>query len=85
MSMQGFTYGLVALRGQVKVVIHILVRDGTVGVNKAWVHTEERGMWEGWHSLLNQFVDLGISLSQRIWGFSSWQKTLEKKSYACFV
>lgn len=47
MSMQGFTHGLVALRGQVKVVIHILMGDGAVGVNKAWVHIEERGMGEG--------------------------------------
>lgn len=47
MSMQWFTHGLVALRGQVKVVIHILVGDGTIGVNKAWVHIQERGMGEG--------------------------------------
>lgn len=47
MSMKGFTHSLVALRGQVKIVIHVLVGDGAIGVNKAWVHIEERGVEEG--------------------------------------
>lgn len=47
MSMKGFTHSLIAIRGQVKVVIHILVGDGAIAVDKAWVHIEERGMKEG--------------------------------------
>lgn len=79
MNMKGITHSLVALRGQVKVVIHILMGDGAIGMNKAWVHTEKRGVEEGRHSFLNQLVYFGISLSQRIWVFPSWQKTLENR------
>lgn len=44
MGMQGFTYSLVAMRGQVKVVVHVLVGDATVGKNKAGVHVQEGAM-----------------------------------------
>lgn len=46
MSMQGFTHNLVPMRGQVKVVIHILVGNGAIGVDETWVHIKERGMRE---------------------------------------
>lgn len=47
MSVQGFAHNLVALRGQVKVIVHVLVGDAAVGMDKAWVYIEERGVRKG--------------------------------------
>lgn len=84
MGVQGFAHNLVALRGQVKVIIHVLMGDATIGVDEAWVHVEERGVREGRYGLLDQLVHLGISLPQRVWRFTSGQYTLEKKMYGCY-
>ena len=77
--MQGFAHSLVALRGQVKVVVHVLMADATVGVDEARVHVEERGVGEGRYGLLDQRVHLGISLPQRVWRFTSGQYTLKNR------
>lgn len=53
MSVQGFAHNLVALRGQVKVIVHVLVGDATIGVDETWVYVEERGVGKGQHSLLD--------------------------------
>lgn len=47
MGMQRFTYSLISFRGQVKVVVHVLVGDATIGVNKAGVYIEEGGTGKG--------------------------------------
>lgn len=70
MGMQGFAHSLIALRGQVKVIVHILMGDATVGVDKAWVDIEERGMREKRYGFLDQLVHFGISVPQRVWHFS---------------
>lgn len=67
MSMQGFAHSLIALRGEVKVIIHVLVGDTAVGVDEAWVYVEEGGVGKGRHSLLDEFVYLCVSLSQGVW------------------
>lgn len=77
--MQGFTHSLIALRGQVKVIVHVLMGDATIGVDKAWVYIEEKGMREGRYGLLDQLVHLGISLPQRVWHFTPRQYTLENR------
>lgn len=79
MGVQGVAHSLVALRGQVKVVVHVLMGDATVGVDEAWVHVEERGVGEGRYGFLDQHVHLGISLPQRVWRFPSGQYTLENR------
>lgn len=79
MGVQGFAHSLVALRGQVKVIIHVLMRDATIRVHEAWVHVEERGVGEGRYGLLDQLVHLGISLPQRVWRFTSGQYTKYKR------
>ena len=73
MSVQGWTHGLVALGSQVKVVVHVLVGNATVGVDKAGVDVEERGVGEGGYGLLHQHVHFGISLPQRVWQFTPGQ------------
>ncbi len=84
MGVQGFTHSLVALRSQVKVVVHVLMGDATIGVDEAWVHIEERGVGEGRYGLLDQLVHLGISLPQRVWQFTSGQYTLENRCMLLF-
>lgn len=79
MGMQGFAHSLIALRGQVKVIVHVLMGDATIGVDKAWVYIEEKGMREGRYGLLDQLVHVGISLPQRVWHFTPRQYTLENR------
>ena len=79
MGVQWFTHSLVALRGQMKVIIHVLMGDATIGVDKTWVHIEERGMGEGRHSLLDQCVHPGVTLPQTVWRFTLGQNTLENR------
>lgn len=79
MGMQGFAHSLIALRGQVKVIVHVLMGDATIGVDKAWVYIEEKGMRERRYGLLDQLVHLGISLPQRVWHFTPRQYTLENR------
>lgn len=76
MSMQGFAHGLVSLWGQVQVIVHVLVGDATVGVNKAWVHVQEGGVGKRRDGLLDELVHLGISLSEGVWRFTPGQDTL---------
>lgn len=85
MGMQGFTHNLVSLRGQVKVIVHVLMGDATIRVDETWVHIEERGVGEGRYSLLDQLVHLGISLSQRVWQFTSGQYTLKNRCMDAIV
>lgn len=77
MSVQGFTNNLVALGSQVEVVVHVLVGDATIGMDKARIHVEERGMGEGRHSLLDQLICIGISVAQRVWQFTSRKQPLQ--------
>lgn len=77
MGVQEFAHNLVALSSQVKVIVHVLMGDATIGVDEAWVYVEERCMGEGRYSLLDQLVHLGILLPQRVWQFTSGQYTLE--------
>lgn len=84
MGVQGIAHSLVALRGQVKVIVHVLMGDATIGVDEAWVHIEERGMGERQYSLLDQLVHHGISLPERVWLFTSGQYTLENR-FMCFT
>lgn len=42
----GLAHTLVTLRGQVEVVVHVLVGDASVRVDKAMVHVEVGGMRE---------------------------------------
>lgn len=76
--MQDVTHSLVALRCQMKIIIHVLVRDGAIKVNEARINVEEGGMWERRYSLLDQLVHLGISISHRVWHFAPRQYALEK-------
>lgn len=85
MGVQGFTHSLVALRGQVKIIVHVMVGDATIGVDEARVHVEERSVRERQYSLLNQLVHLGISLPQSIWRFTSGQYTLEHRCVGVIV
>lgn len=79
LSVQGLTHGLVASGGQVKVIVHVLMRDAAAGMDKARIYTEERGVREGRYSLLHQLVHLGITLPQWVWHFTSRQQTLEDR------
>lgn len=64
------------MRGQVEVVIHVLVGDATIGVDKTRVHIKKRGMGESGHCLLDQHVDLAIALSQAVGQFTPGQDPL---------
>lgn len=57
-------HSLVALRGEVEVVIQVLVGDVPIRVHEAWVYIEERRVGERGHGLLDQPVDLGVLLPQ---------------------
>lgn len=74
--MQDLAHSIVALRCQVKVIVHVLVGDGVVGEDEAWVNVEEGGVWEGSDSLFYQLVHLGISISHRVWRFPTRQYAL---------
>lgn len=41
MGVQDVAHSLIALRCQVKVIVHVLMGDATVGVDEAGVHIEE--------------------------------------------
>lgn len=79
--MQDVAHSLVALRCQVKVIVHVLVGDAAVGVDEARVNVEEGGVWEGRYSLLYQLVHLGVSISHRVWHFAPRQYALETYKY----
>lgn len=83
--MQWFAHSLIALRGQVKVIVHVLMGDATIGADKAWVDIEERGMRKRRQGFLDQSVHLGISLPQRVWHFTPWQYTLRNKFTVCML
>lgn len=77
--MQDGTHSLVAVRCQMKVIVHVLVGDGAVRVDEAGINVEEGGVWERRHCPLDQLVHLGISISHRVWHFAPRQYALETK------
>lgn len=62
-----------------EVIVHVLVGDAAVGVDEAWIHAEEGGVWEGGHSLCDKMVDLGIAFAERVGHLSSGEYPLGKQ------
>jgi len=74
--MQGLAHPLVGLRREMQIIIHVLMCDGTIGLNKPRVHVQKRDMRQRRYLSLNLSIHTRVTLPKRVWTFTSWQQSL---------
>ena len=75
----GLEGAVVALLGEVQVVVHVVVGDGAVGLHEAGVDVDELCAGVALQLLGHQTVDLGVALAQRVRLVTTGQQRLEEK------